>query len=287
MCIRDSLDGPTIAKGNPEIARAYTYRARLRKLRGDTDGAVADQLQAYELYKRLLGPSHLNTAGRLGDIGLTLAYANRLDESRDYSQRAVAALLAVHDGHPDTSLSLIYENLAWVELNLGNLDAAVTALDQSDRWTAALRGTTPTEKNWRDQARGRIAEARGNFEEARNIFARASKTTTNDANRLACAVGLSIADLHTADTPAARAALESALEHPESNNVDKARAAWGLAFAEVRRGQPETARRHIARARKHLAEVPHERMVERKLLALERRLGSVATPPNRSQPQEE
>lgn len=280
------LDGPATVKGTPELARAYTYRARLRKVQGDTDGSVADNLQAYEFYKRLLGPNHLNTAGRLADIGLTLAYADRLDESKDYSQRAIAALLLEHDGHADTSLAQIYENLGWVELNLGNLDAAVTALDESDGWTATLRGTTPTEKNWREQARGRIAEARGNFDEARNIFLRASKTTTNDTNRLACAVGLNIGNLHVEDTPAARAALQSALEHPKSNNIDKARAAWGLAFAEKRRSQPETARRHLARARKHLAKVPHERMLKRKLDALEQQLDSVATPPDRSKPQQ-
>ncbi len=281
------LDEPQKAEGTLEIARAYTVRAHLRKVRGETDGAVADQLQAHKIYARLLGPRHLNAAGRLGDIALALAYADRLDESRNYGKRAIAALTVEHDGHADAALSQLYENLGWVELNLGNLDASMTALDQSDRWAADLRGSVMAQKNWRARARGRIAEARGNFEEARALFSRATKTTTNEKNRLACSVGLNIADLHASDTPAARAALESALDHPETNNIEKARAAWGLALAEARDGQADTARRHLARARKHLGEVPYERMLERKLLALEQQLDSVPPTPKSEEPQKE
>lgn len=281
------LDVPTSASGHPVLAQAYVYRARLRKVRGDTDGAVADQLQAYQHYAHLLGPNHLNAAGRLGDIGLTLASDNRLAESMDYSRRAATALLVKHDDRPDPALSQIYETLGWVELNLGNLDAAVTALDQSDRWTEGLPGAKPGARNWRDQARGRIAEARGDFKEARGIFLQASKTADKEHSRIACTVGLNISDLQAAENPAARAALESAIEHPETNTVDRARAAWGLAMAEARREQPETARRHLARARKHLAEVPEERMLDRKLRALEQQLDSVAPAPKRGKSQKE
>ncbi|MGH1341342.1 MAG: protein kinase domain-containing protein [Nannocystales bacterium] len=281
------LDAPTIGQGHPAIARAYVYRARLRERRGDTDGAVADQLQAHERYEKLLGPNHLNTAGRHGDIALTLGYANRLKESRAYARKAVQALLASHDGHPDPSLSTIYENLGWVELNIGSLEAALIALDESDRWGEGLGGKSAGGIHWRTSARGRIAEARGEFQQARSIFLRGSRAAETEADRWTADVGLSIAALRSDDAPEAQATLESALEHPETNSIDRARAAWGLALGEARRGQPDTARRHIAQAREFLEQVPYERMLERKLVKVEQQLGLTPTAVKRPESQQQ
>jgi len=279
--LRDQTDQPA----HPTLSQAYVYRARLRRERGDIDGAVEDQLQAYRDFAELLGPNHRNAAGRLGDIGMILAYADRLEESRDYSQRAVSALATEHGDQPDPALAIIYERLGWVELNLGNLDAAVTALEQSDRWEEGVAAEQRGATNWRVQARGRIAEDRGDFDNARELFVAASQTAETENSRLACTIGINIADLHAPENATARAALESALGHPETDSVDKARAQWGLAMDEARRAQPQTARRHLARAREHLAEVPYERMVARKIRALEKQLDSVAPTPKPEQSQ--
>lgn len=278
------LSVPSKASSEPTLAQAYVYRARLRHERGDVDGAVADQLQAYQHFAHLVGPNHLNAAGRLGDIALVLALADRLDASKDYGQRAAAALTADHGEHPDPSLSQIYETLAWVELNLGDLDAALTSLDDADRWLTGIPSAKPKSKNWRARARGRIAEARGNFEAAGEYFARASQTAKLGSEAVACTVGIHVASVLQGPDPAATEALVSALDHPEASELSKARAAWGLAVAETRRGQPQTARRHLAEARKNLAEVPYERMLERKLRAVEAQLDSATPSSNPEQP---
>lgn len=267
--LSEILETPSIGSGHPYIARAYTYRARLRRMQDRWDESTADHLAAYERYVALYGPGHINAAGRLGDIGLTLAHANRLEESARYSRRAIADLTPTRQGHTDVSLSVVYENLGWAEMNLGNLEAAEQAFDDADSWVKDLPARRPGAGQWRVLARARIAEERGLIEEARVQFERAKAMTPGDGASLSAKIGLAIVEIRLGEPDPAQGTLTDVLDHPKAGPIDRARAHWGLALLAHDRRQPDTARTHLARARTLLAKDPTERMLGRKLDALE------------------
>ena len=267
------LDAPTIGNEHPLIAQAYALQAQVHAEQSRWDEAIADHQAAYDRYVVRFGPEHINAAGRLGDIGLALGYANRLEEAKGYFARAIADLRRTQDGHSDASRAMLYENLGWVEMNLGNLEAAERAFDDADSWSEGLPNTDPHRNNWRTVARGRIAEARGQYERAHAHFVRAKKLAVDDTERIAAEVGLSIAALHIVDRADAHAQLLDALDHPRATALEKARAAWGIAIFEQQRDQTQTARRSLQQARAFLEEAAFERIELRKIEALEHSLG--------------
>lgn len=268
------LDHPSIGDAHPLIARSYTYRARLRTLQGDYDGALSDHLAAYERFARLYGESHSNAVGRLGDAARTLVEANRLEEAMVMAERALQGLAAGPQPAPMRPTIVSAEYLAEAAMHLGKLDEAERALDQAER--AGSRGRAGFDA-WRALARARIAEERGDAAVARREFERVRSQTTDEGNLAKAAIGLAIASAREGLDDGAKQTLLDPLDRPELDAVDRARASWGLAVLEAGRQQPETARRHVEQARAELKKAPaYERMLLRKLDALERTLPPAA-----------
>ncbi len=262
------LDAPTIGDGHPLIASAYVYRARLRDGQEKYDEALADHQAAHDRFLALYGPNHPNTAGRLVDMAKTLGHANRLEEAARTARKGVQQMLVGHEDGPDARLVVAYEQLAGFELNLGNLDEATTALDRAEHWQRGLTGSTG-DPVFARVARGRIAEERGRPDAARVAYDLALRVATSDEERLEARVGLALATVEDGELATAQVELEQLREHPELGALSAARLTYISALLEHRRGQDQTARRYIQEARERLAAIPDQRMLARKLDALE------------------
>ena len=216
----------------------------------------------------LYGPAHANSAGRLADLGSTLRSAGRLEEARAATSRALDAAIEGFQP-PSSTIAQIYDNLSHLELNLDDLDAAETSLAEADRWSVGLGGGGIQ----RLRSRGRIAEARGDPSTAAVFFAQALQQAKDDEDVLAATTDVRVAKVLRGEFDGARPQLLDVLDDPNADSLTIARAHYGLALLEARRGQPDTARRHIAVARDALLEdAPAERMLLRKLAALEHTL---------------
>ncbi|MCR9161696.1 MAG: serine/threonine-protein kinase [Nannocystaceae bacterium] len=271
------LDEPTVSPWHPALARAHTVRARLRHTQGDYDGAIKDHLAAHERYTKLYGPNHVNTAGRLSDLARTYARAQRLPEARDASRRALEALLAAGLKPPLPNVAQMYENLAWYQANLGELDDAEDGLDAYDRWSQGLPVTT----NRQTLLRGRIVEARGDDEAAGRHFEQALRDATDDDDRRAARVDLWVNGIRRGVTEGASGPLLEVATGESGSTLTRARAWYGLALLEARRRQAATARRHLEAARAELAdEEPDAHMLMRKLDAVD---DALPPPPKRDE----
>ncbi len=266
------LDSPTIGDGHPLIARAYAYRARLRDGQQRYDEAIADHRAAFERYNALFGPNHTNTAGRLTDLAKTLFSANRLEEANETARRGIELTLVGHPDHADARLVVAYEQLALVELNLGDLEAADDALEQAGRWMEGLPESVSGDPGFADVARGRIAEERGSLDVARAAYARGLRIAPHEDDKVAARVGLALVSVLEGKLVGAQAQIDELRTHPELGALDAARLSYASALLEHARGQDATARRYLREARERLESTPSQRMLGRKLDALERTL---------------
>ncbi len=269
------LDAPTVASSHPILARAFAYRARIRHTQKDFDGAIADHLAAYERFERLYGRTHTNAAGRLSDLASTYAEAGRLADARDTGERAVAAMIDGGVKPPLPNVARMLENVAWYHANLGDLDEADAALDESARWTQGL----PKVTHWPSLFRGRIAEARGDDVSAKRHFEEAQRDAADDEERSAAEVDVWVNRIRRGVIDGASAPLLEVATAEDRHAMTRARARYGLALLEARRLQPETARRHLDAARALLdAEEPDAHMLNRKLDAVGEALSASTQP---------
>ncbi len=264
------LDEPTIGAGHPAIARAYVYRARIRTvIQGDHEGALADHRAAYERYAKLYGEHHINAAGRLADMGQSYVAAGRFEEGRDAVQRAIEAATGAGLEPPNQHVLHMLERLGRIHANLGELDEAVTSLEEAERWGAGLRTSGVS----RLVARGRIAEERGAYPAAVALFDRALSVATDEDDRQKIRVDLQVARILDGAEDGSKPALLEAADDEAIGPMSRARAMYGLALLESAARQPQTARRHIERAREVLeADVTYRGMMDRKLATLEAEL---------------
>jgi serine/threonine protein kinase/tetratricopeptide (TPR) repeat protein len=261
------LEDPTVGRWSPTLARAYVYRARLRHVQEDFDGAIADHLAAYESFSKLYGPTHTNAAGRLSDLARTYAAAGRMTDARDAGRRSIEAMVAGGVEPPVPGVAQMHENLARFHANLGEFEDADAALDEAERWTQGL----PTVSNWRSTLRGRVAEARGEDEVAKQLFEGALRDAVDDAETRTANVDLWVNRIRRGDTEGVKAPLLEVATGDEADSSTRARARYGLAMLEAQRLQPETARRHLQAARE-LLQTDAPSLLRRKLDAVEQGL---------------
>jgi eukaryotic-like serine/threonine-protein kinase len=159
---RQKLAGIELLRGQPDRAAAlldqaqdfwsrapqqYTeerleglgIRARLQRLRGDLDGAIATSRQAIDARTALSGRNHRETAVLYNSLAITLASANRLEEALEAYRETLRIYRAVGLGDA-LDAQVVLANLGTLEFRTGHLRESETLLKTAIEHERQLAG---------------------------------------------------------------------------------------------------------------------------------------------------
>jgi eukaryotic-like serine/threonine-protein kinase len=114
-------------------------RARLQRLRGDLDGAIATSRQAIDARTALSGRNHRETAVLYNSLAITLASANRLEEALEAYRETLRIYRAVGLGDA-LDAQVVLANLGTLEFRTGHLRESETLLKTAIEHERQLAG---------------------------------------------------------------------------------------------------------------------------------------------------
>lgn len=173
------------ARMRVHAARGTTHRARGRFLE-----AEASLKTALDIAGTAFGPSSLEVAGVLNELGMTYKYAGRFDDGEAVYERARSILEAVSLDHPD--LASIYHNLGGIAHARGDFAAAESPARRAVELRARVLGADHVVTVLDRAAHAAILDALGRTDEAEAILrpavGRLERALGPDHHELAAAI---------------------------------------------------------------------------------------------------
>jgi tetratricopeptide (TPR) repeat protein len=235
-------------RGPDQYLRSFVLerQALLAEQRGEVERGLQLREQARDAAAQWFGPLHPRTLRMSVALGLALADAGAHERARGEIEQAIE-IWRHGDGRPQRDLADALTTLCGLELQQGNLDAALAACEQAEALLDAVAPEALAERGIASNNVATIAHARGSYEAADQAYDRAIALLERelgpdhaDAVEVRTNSACNLVDLGRLD--AARARFEATHAYGPEIGLMWTIASLGLAEIELRGGAPERAR---------------------------------------------